>query len=450
MAKAFIMVQNRGEMPVWGIRLLGRSNKSDDKIGRFGTGLKESIALCVRMGIELVVYSGTRRVDFSTRTLDGQEEICFMLSESTERFTQHEWHGLGMHPNFGHHDWAEPWMILREIVCNAVDESDVEYLHREVTSDAPSGVAGSTRIYIEATSDMLQAYGSLSSRLRFLGESRHAEVHRNEESVVLTKDRHEDVQIFHRGVWTQTRSSLSLFDYQLDQVRLNESRSVDWGDVDQKIGELLCDFSADCALRFLDHVVRQRKSCYESTNAIFWSKIYAGAGDGGWVEAWQRLFGPDHVMCGNSKRDVDTLERCGKHPVVVTSTDVYEFLRKLGIPTILDAVSETDREILRERQPSGEESGRMHAVWCRFEEAGLTDGEHRPIYRICQFSDDSIMGRYRDGVVYVAERFVGCEEEYAILVEEISHYISGAADETRPFQNYLVRCIVAFAGEPVL
>ena len=118
-----IIIQNAGELPIWGMRLLGLSNKNSGQIGKFGTGLKESIALLARMGVSPIIFSGTCRIDFSTQSIDGQQELCFMLSEQRARFVENEWHGLGLHPNFGKSDWADPWMVFRELICNAIDES---------------------------------------------------------------------------------------------------------------------------------------------------------------------------------------------------------------------------------------------------------------------------------------------------------------------------------------
>ena len=71
-----ILIQNPGELPIWGMRLLGLSNKNEDQIGKFGTGLKESIALLARMGQFPIIFSGTNRIDFSIQEFDDdQQEI---------------------------------------------------------------------------------------------------------------------------------------------------------------------------------------------------------------------------------------------------------------------------------------------------------------------------------------------------------------------------------------
>ncbi|KKM64362.1 hypothetical protein LCGC14_1502220, partial [marine sediment metagenome] len=69
-----VLIQNSGELPIWGLRLMGFSDKTADKIGRFGTGLKESIALLARLGLQPIIFSGELRVDFKVQLLDEQEE----------------------------------------------------------------------------------------------------------------------------------------------------------------------------------------------------------------------------------------------------------------------------------------------------------------------------------------------------------------------------------------
>ena len=138
-----ILIQNPGELPIWGMRLLGLSNKNEDQIGKFGTGLKESIALLARMGQFPIIFSGTNRIDFSIQEFDDdQQEISFKMSEYRARFAAGMWHGLGIHPNFGQADWDDSWMVFRELVCNSLDEGGVEGLYHDVVSVDPEGVAG--------------------------------------------------------------------------------------------------------------------------------------------------------------------------------------------------------------------------------------------------------------------------------------------------------------------
>lgn len=170
MSNNYLLIQNKNELPLFGIRLLGLSTKKSSQIGKFGTGLKEAIALLVRNNHKFIIFSGTNKIDFSIEEVSGQQEICFTMSQDTDRYKANEPHGLGIHPKFGHHDWTDEWQALREVFCNAIDEG-IEFLHHDlVKEDEIEGVAGSTRIYIQANMPIIKAYGEIESRLLMLSD----------------------------------------------------------------------------------------------------------------------------------------------------------------------------------------------------------------------------------------------------------------------------------------
>ena len=156
----WIMVQNPGVLEIWGIRLLGLSTKSADKIGKFGTGLKETIALVFRLGSELVIHAGTDKYTFSIQQQDGQDEIGFIRNDG-------DWQGMGLAPTFGRHDWNSPWQVLREIFCNEVDEG-LSDLHYDLV-DEVEGVAGATRVYIKCNNQLKNAFYTIDRKLLMLG-----------------------------------------------------------------------------------------------------------------------------------------------------------------------------------------------------------------------------------------------------------------------------------------
>lgn len=78
-AKKWLLIENRGEMDVNALILMGGSTKRGDstKIGHFGSGNKYSIALLMKKGIQFKIFSGktefvltTEKVEFRDKSFD--------------------------------------------------------------------------------------------------------------------------------------------------------------------------------------------------------------------------------------------------------------------------------------------------------------------------------------------------------------------------------------------
>ena len=54
------------------------------------------------------------------------------------------------------------------------------------------------------------------------------------------------------------------------------------------------------------------------------------------------------------------------------------------------------------------------------------------------------MGFYRDGMVYFKEDIATAVNKYLLqtAMEEVAHYVTGATDMSRDFQNFLIQVIV--------
>lgn len=113
-----IVFKNKGEIDLCSISTFGVSVKeSENPIGFFGTGLKYAIAVLLRTGHEVTIYSGTTRVDFGIRsgTIRGQEFDFVTMSVDGGAASN-----IGFTTQLGK-QW-EVWMAYREIACNCKDE----------------------------------------------------------------------------------------------------------------------------------------------------------------------------------------------------------------------------------------------------------------------------------------------------------------------------------------
>lgn len=104
---------NDGEIDVRAIKTFGVSVKSDSAIGFFGTGMKMAISVILRHGGSITVWSGLDKYEFSTIQTEIRGKLFDIITMNGEE--------LGFTTENAK-TW-EPWMAVREILCNAIDEN---------------------------------------------------------------------------------------------------------------------------------------------------------------------------------------------------------------------------------------------------------------------------------------------------------------------------------------
>jgi hypothetical protein len=134
MTYPYLLFSNPGVLDVNLVKLLGVSVKeSDSPIGFFGTGLKYAMATALRLGGSMTIYTDGQRFEVNGRkvTLRDKEFTQVMLNDEPLGFTTE----LGK-------QW-EPWMVVRELYSNALDEGGSTSL---ANGPIESGLAGQTHI----------------------------------------------------------------------------------------------------------------------------------------------------------------------------------------------------------------------------------------------------------------------------------------------------------------
>jgi len=144
----FIKIQSKGVIDTQAFYLLGASSKRDDnsKIGFFGSGLKYSIAYLLRNNIEFKVFTDYKEVRFSTQKVNFREKEFDVIKVDDKETSMTTEMGI---------DW-EPWFVIREIYCNAIDEGDskISIVKQKVSdTDKCIPIEGKTVFYIKITDD---------------------------------------------------------------------------------------------------------------------------------------------------------------------------------------------------------------------------------------------------------------------------------------------------------
>jgi len=207
--KKYLKITNTGEVNIDAFTLMGASTKRDDntKIGMFGSGNKYAIACLLRNNIPFFVYSGEKKITFNTREKSfGEKKFSVLLVNRKETSITTE---MGYH-------W-ELWMALRELYSNAIDETMTSF--GEV--DKIETKQGETSIYIELVPSVKDIWININDYLainkEILFECEHGKIYKKHSAKTC---------IYRRGIKVFESNKTSLFDYDLNNIDIDENRMV--------------------------------------------------------------------------------------------------------------------------------------------------------------------------------------------------------------------------------
>lgn len=131
-----IIFENKGEIDIRAIKTFGVSVKQDGAIGFFGTGLKYAIAILLREGHGITIFSGKDRYEFDSKTIQVTGKDFDIVCMNDEE--------LGFTTETGK-TW-KLWQAMRELYCNCTDEGGVPY---KADFEEIKGKEGMTRIFVQ-------------------------------------------------------------------------------------------------------------------------------------------------------------------------------------------------------------------------------------------------------------------------------------------------------------
>lgn len=224
-----IIFENPGEIDIDAMTLIGVNVKSGPSpIGFFGTGMKYVIARMGAWGEPLVVQSGLAEYQFRSeaRVIRGKEFQVLIMQGSRDA------RELGFTTELGK-TW-EPWMVYRELWCNAQDEGQGAQVYQ--AEQAPRPQAGMTRVIVSGKK--LEAAHAV--RGEFLLLDRGEPLARNSALVEIYPGQSEVV--FYRGVRVMKLGRPGLYTYNiLRPLELTEDRTAQSWDVNMAIANGLAE-----------------------------------------------------------------------------------------------------------------------------------------------------------------------------------------------------------------
>jgi hypothetical protein len=322
--------------------------------------------------------------------------------------------------------------------------------------------AGYTRVFVPLHADVLEFYNNLGkwflhfSEPKSLGKAILPKKNRN------LGDRKAAV-IYRRGVRVrefESSDTESLFDYNLNDLTIDEARKASDWDVRHHCGRALANAEKEVLAALFHHLLNSDKSIWEfSFDTYALEPNYRDSSDDefrksrNWQEAFAQIAGEDAVLTGDGS--VEQLERKGFKPVKAPE-GIVNAAARYGVQTPASVLS-SDELLGREiTEASPDAHAAVDMVWELLQEVCLTNGKDKPPVKCFRsILDGGVMlnGYYRNGEVFINADLAGGGSVLAgrqalskrlvkVALEEVAHYVTGSTDNSRDFQDFLLELAV--------
>ncbi len=475
----FLKIENPGVAPVEGWTVFGATTKRDSEdegmIGTFGSGNKHGTMLLMRKGKNPVVFCDMLRLNYFSRpvTVKGvassveQRRVCVKYAgkDQTGKSCSSE-EELSVFLDYGTANWDDIALALREYVSNAIDacsEQGIDFREVKVEVVSPNQVrakAGTTRVFVPLDEDVQNFYNDIGKWFLHFSEPENLG-----KRILPKRNRNlngrEAAVIYRRGVRVRevvNDDTPSLFDYNLPDLKLDESRQVDDWNVRAYAAQAIRWSDKDVLTQVFKAIITAKKvwevtafDAYTLEGGYFHEpKDRIEVISKNWREAWENVAGDKGVLTSAVSVVADMVERKGFKPCVTKAENWLSAAKKLGVRSDDSVLTADDRSRRTYSEATEDVKSALEYVWSRIECVSLTHGKPKPKVR-CFFEpmegEAQKRGIYADGMISIhSEIAKECPMLRIVMLEEVAHHVSGATDLSRDFQMFLVRLASELMG----
>jgi hypothetical protein len=449
------MIENKGIAPTTAFTRLGDSgsrNRDGRFIGQFGTGAKHAINIFLRKGIACKICTDGTTLEFffeveHVTDADGNVResypvYCQCKGKSNRKIE------CGWDLNFGGIDWTDTSMGLREVVSNAIDWAKACGGTPEVTvADNVRNRAGYTRIFVSYDDQDVKLFHRDLGKtfLQFSGDPDRVNqrfLPKSPETLGPT--------IYREGVKVATLKSKvpAAFDYNFrkGEIAIDECRNSSEYALRARIAQAINKAPRDVLKKFF--AALSQGNVYEATLDDYYLGYASGDDEKeNWTDAWEDFAG-DAVLASEAIAASPLADHAKKkgHSVIKVKSDAFvKVARSMGVKDVT-AILGNEGSGKIECEATDEAYFAVDEVWGWVEAAGLTTGKPKPqvrSFKQIMSGESECLGDYLPGTDYVRIREdVGGKLALKTAIEEVTHYITGATDLSRDFQNYAFDMIV--------
>jgi hypothetical protein len=453
----YLMIQNKGVAPEGAYTILGASGNrdADNTIGQFGTGNKHAINCCLREGLEVRVYCGADRLSFGYTEEKFEDKIVhrITLTKNGKKPVERDWT-----LDWGSLDWTDIGMGLREFISNAIDRSERNGGVQEAfdtgdlvvtLTEKIQAKSGYTRVYIEVNDEVLSYVAELKQRfLHFSGSPKG--------TILLKANRGmgtDRAMIYREGVYVRRAGLQSLFDYNFSasELELDDCRNSSGYTVMLRVGHTLRDAPVDKLIMVLESLSRGEKTLEGSLDSTCLSPTWTDPTDAQketWQTAWKACFGDAILTEGNEMID-GFVKRKGHTTKAITQEGWRTALAYFGVKTHREVLSDNERQGRVTVASTEAAEKAVDQVWEWVKAAGMDFGMARPPVKCFTNIMDAgctTFGYYDGGTVYLNQTIADeCNKmTLKVALEEVAHYVTGAEDNSRDFQDFAFGFAVEF------
>lgn len=343
----YVMFQNAGAADFFALFLVGFTDKAGDPncIGMFGSGFKLAVTAALRLGIGLTLYLDRDKVTFKTasRKVKGEDVEQLVFVRETPEGVQEE-HATNLTLGYGAKDWKKPWVVFREMLANCRDADPRGY--EVVAGVEPRGREGFTRVFVEATEEIMEIYRNMDS---FFKEERSATFVCDDGRVYPKCAPEGHTYFYCKGMYVLSTRDHSLYDLDLYHMPINESRDASTENLLSHVLQLFDSCPPDIKSEIVRFAIeKSQEGVHTLEGDLYWTQTRRPFA---WVDAFRRTF-PDHVLCSFSDVEYQSMIRLGRKAVRATR-EMYRLLSSHGVLTaekVLRDEQEGQREVF---QPEG-------------------------------------------------------------------------------------------------
>lgn len=408
----YLKIQNKGLLDMRLISLMGGTTKGskDHKIGQFGSGLKYVLAYLFRNNVDFNIYIGENKVNISTVTekiANEEFNIITVDGKQTSITTK-----MGM-------DW-KPWMIVRELYSNALDEGEALYQ----VVDEPNGESDKTTFYIEMTPDFIEVYNNWN---------KYFVVHNipmYENNYVAIHPQKGPLKLYKQGILIKEYEEDSLFNYDIKNADINELREY-IGTLESNLTKAISSIDDSKIITyFLENVTEELREGKIDYN--FWD-FYS------FSNKWKEVIGDAKII---HKEAMDKLKGAGNKDFsncLLVPKKLYEILVKkfdgIGALRAINKVNE-----FYEIYDADLELKVKQALTILEESSYFIHPELKFIFG--EFGDKNTLAKVDldKKEIFISQKMKNNSlfQFCAMLVEENEHFQTGYRDESREFQQHFI------------
>ncbi len=423
--KNYLKIENEGLLDIRLIGLMGGTTKTGQskKIGQFGTGLKYVLAYMIRNEIDFLV-----NIDGKSVEIGCEEET---ISETLFKIITIDGHKTSITDKMGL-EW-KPWMIVRELYSNALDEGGASYgvvSEQELNNQDHTG---KTVFAIEMTPDFMRVFNDWKDYF-IVGR---IPMYENEQFALHPTSG--NLKIYKNGILIhEEEGTKAVFNYDIKNASINEMREYK-GNLSSDFSDIIFKISDEKTIEyFLENINKSSENdgeLFEACVDLTYWRDYDKMN-----KAWETVIGNAKVIHPEAKKNIiSKMVNIDLSHTIEVPKNIYKALTQsfkgIGALRVADKTNEfyeiiDDELVLKNSQ----------AIVILEDIGYFIHPELKFVYG--EFGNKSTLARVNTDAkeIMISHKMKDSSlfEFCAMLIEENEHFQTGMNDCTRSFQQHFI------------